>query len=191
MTSENSAAPATPAAPGFKQRAKREFKDYAIVSTYLAVLFCAVAAYTALLLRKYDVTTDTLTYTFAIIQALVIGKVILIGEMMHLGRPVETRPLYQAVLLKSVIFGLLVFLFRLLEEFIKRLIHGKPSGTVLHEFDLEQTLARTIIILCAFIPLFAFRELRRVLGEEKLYALFLHPRPRATATDNPGLSTRD
>ena len=65
-----------------------------------------------------------------------------------------------------------VFLFHFLEEFVKRVIHHKPSGTVLDEFDLEQTLARTIIILCAFIPLFAFRELRRVLGEEKLYALF-------------------
>jgi hypothetical protein len=169
MTSENS-----PTAPGFKHRAKHELKDYAIVSTYLAVLFCTVAAYTTLLLKKYDVTDDTLTYTFAIINALVIGKVILIGEMLRLGRRAETRPLYQSVLLKSFLFGLLVFAFHLLEEFIKRLIHGKPAGTVLHELDLEQMLARSIIILCAFVPLFAFRELRRVLGEEKLYALFNH-----------------
>lgn len=26
-------------------------------------------------------------------------------------------------------------------------------------------------LLCAFVPLFLFRELRRVLGEEKLYSL--------------------
>lgn len=155
-------------------RAAHELKDYAIVSTYLAVLFCAVAAYTALLLRRYDVSTDTLSYTFAIINALVIGKVILIGEMLHLGRRVETRPLYQSVLLKSFLFGLLVFAFHILEEFIKRLIHHKPAGTVLDEMEVKQMLARSIIILCAFLPLFAFRELRRVLGEEKLYALFSH-----------------
>ena len=171
MTSTN--ASVTAPKPSIKQRAKRELKDYAIVSGYLAILFCAVTAYSSLLLRKYD-ENSTLNYTFAIINALVIGKVILIGEMMNLGKRAETRPLYQSVLLKSVIFGLFVFAFHLLEEFVKRLYHHEPFGTVLHEIEWEQLLARTIIILCAFIPLFAFRELRRVLGEEKLYEMFTH-----------------
>ncbi|WP_157467532.1 hypothetical protein [Edaphobacter aggregans] len=38
----------------------------------------------------------------------------------------------------------------------------------------DQLIARSIIILRAFVPLFAFRELRRVLGEENLYELFSH-----------------
>jgi hypothetical protein len=169
-----------PARSSFKQRATHELKDYAIISVYLAVLFCAIVTYTMLLLRRYD-DTSSLNYTFAIINALVIGKVILIGEMMRLGRHVETRPLYQSVLLKSVLFGLLVFLFHLLEEFIKRLIHHEPAGTVFHKLQLEELIARSIILLCTFIPLFAFRELRRVLGEEKLYALFF----TRGATDSP------
>ncbi len=113
-----------------------------------------------------------MNYTFAIINALVIAKVILIGQMVRIGRHAETRPLYQSVLLKSLIFGMLVFLFHLLEEFVKRLYHHLPAGTVLREMDYEVLLARSIIVLCAFIPLFAFRELRRVLGEEKLHTLF-------------------
>jgi len=169
MTSTNSSV--TAPKPGIKQRAKHELKDFAIVSGYLAVLFCAVATYTMLLLRKYDETT-ALNYTFAIINALIIGKVILIGEMMHVGKRAETRPLYQSVLLKSVIFGLFVFAFHLLEEFIKRIIHHKPDWTVLHDIKLDELIARSIVIFCAFIPLFAFRELRRVLGEDKLYEIF-------------------
>ncbi|MDE1177051.1 MAG: hypothetical protein PW789_10660 [Edaphobacter sp.] len=172
MTTDlNPASPNPPAAPGFKQRAARELKNYAAVSAYLAILFCAVTTYTALLLRRYD-ESDTLTYTFALLNALVIGKVILLGEMLHLGRRVESRPLYQSVLLKSLLFALLVFLFHLLEEFIKRLVHGKPAGTVLEELELERLIARSIIIFCAFVPLFAFRELHRVLGEEKLHSIF-------------------
>jgi hypothetical protein len=178
----------TPAtAPSFKQKAKREFIDYALVSTYLALFFCAIVTYTILLLRKYDVGNDALNYTFAIINALIIGKVILIGEMLRLAKFTESRPLYQAVLLKSVLFGLLVFVFHLLEEFIKRLIHGEPSGTVLHNLNFDDLIGRSIVIFCAFIPLFAFRELHRVLGEEKLRAIFLAPR---TAT-NPARSTTD
>jgi hypothetical protein len=164
MTSKN------PSAPGFKQRVKHEMKDYIEITIYLAVLFCTIVAYTNLVSSQDGV--DPLNYTFAIVNALVIAKVILIGEMVHLGRNVESRPLYQSVLLKSLIFAALVFLFHFVEEFVKRVYHHLPAGTVLREIDYEVLLARTIIILCAFIPLFAFRELRRVLGEEKLYTLF-------------------
>ena len=168
------------AAPGFKQRAARELKDYAIISAYLAVLFCAISTYTALLLRKYDV--DTWNYAFALINALVIGKVILIGDMMHIGRRAETRPLYQTVILKSIAFGLFIFAFHLLEEFVKRLIHHEPPGTVLHEIELTQLISRAIVILCALMPLFAFRELPRYLGEGKLNEIFFSRTPPGRAT---------
>ncbi len=172
-----------PAKPSFTQRAKREFIDYAVISTYLAVFFCALATYTTLLLRKYDISDDALDYTFAIINALVIGKVILIGKMFNLGRSAEDRPLYQTVLIKSVFFGLLVFGFHLLEEFIRRLIHGEPAGTVWHNMNYEDLIGRSVLIFVAFIPLFAFIELRRILGEEKLHGIFFKHRPATTPSD--------
>ena len=176
-----------PTTLSFKQKAKREFIEYAAVSAYLAAFFCAIVAYTILLLKKYDLSHDALNYTFAIINALVIGKVILIGKIFNLGRSAEDRPLYQTVLLKSVFYGLLVFGFHLLEEFIKRLIHGEPAGAVWHNMSYEDLIGRSILIFLSFIPLFAFIELRRLVGEEKLHALFFK---RGTATD-PGLSAGD
>ena len=157
-------------APSLKQKTVHEFKDFAWISLYLAVFFCALSTYATLLLRKYEI--NYLNYTFAIINALIIAKVILIGEMAHLGRRAEARALYQAVLYKSFVFGLFVFAFHFLEEFVKRLIHGQPSGTVLHDINLNDLIGRAIIMFCAFIPLFAFRELGRVMGEDKLHALF-------------------
>ena len=132
--------------PGFKQRAKDELIDFAVIAAYLAFFFCAIVTYTMLLLRQYDVNNDALNYTFAIINALIIAKVILIGELMHLAKSAETRPLYQSVLLKSLIFALLVFAFHLLEEFIKRLIHGEPSGTVWRNMNFNELIARSIVI---------------------------------------------
>jgi magnesium-transporting ATPase (P-type) len=177
-----------PAAPGFKQKAAREFKEYLGISAYLAFFFCALTTYTMLLLRKYDVD-DYLNYSLAIINALVIGKVILIAQMAHLARSSERRPLYQTVLYKSFIFGIVVFAFHLVEEFIKRVIHGKPFGSVWHETQWEDMIARTIVILCAFIPLFGFMELRRVLGEEKLY-LLLRTRGGVEAADSSVASAK-
>ena len=87
-----------PTKPGFKQKAKQEFKEYFVISAYLAFFFCALVAYTMLLLRRYDVESESMNFTFAIINALIIGKVILIGKMMKLGRGLEARPLYQTVI---------------------------------------------------------------------------------------------
>ena len=159
-----------PTAPGFKQKAEHELKDFAWISLYLAFFFCALSTYTMLLLRKYEISY--LNYTFAIVNALIIAKIILIGEWARLGRKGEGKPLYLAVLYKSFVFGLLVFAFHFVEEFIKRIIHGKPAGTVIHDINVDDLIAKTIIIFCAFIPLFAFRELGRVMGEDKLHALF-------------------
>ncbi|MEG9436582.1 hypothetical protein JAO29_10465 [Edaphobacter sp. HDX4] len=175
MATENAFPQDPPAGVGLKHRLKRELQEYLIVSGYLAFLFCAISAYTSLLLSKHS-ESNTLTYTFALINALLMGKAILTGEMMHLGRRAETRPLYQSVLLKSSLFFLLVFVFHFLEEYIRCIIYSRPFASVMDELELEQLVARSIIVFCALIPLFAFRELRRVLGEEKLYSILLtHP----------------
>ena len=162
---------ATPAKPGLKERAAHEFKQYAIISAYLAVLFSAVAAYTMLLNRHNDVEDASLTIGFALINALVLGKVILIGEMMGLGKRAEGQPLYQSILIKSVLFGVLIFAFHIVEEVVKRIIHHEPAGTVLHETSLELLAARSIIVLVALVPLFAWREIDRALGDTKLWNL--------------------
>jgi len=42
----------------------------------------------------------------------------------------------------------------------------------LHEMRIDDLLGRSLVVFCTFIPLFAFRELQRVLGEENFRALF-------------------
>jgi len=166
MTAINSAT----ARPSFKQRVTQELKDFFIMSAYLAVLFCAISAYTQLSFSKYGHDSE-ITFTFAIIKAFVIAKVILTGEMISLGRRIESRSLYLFVLIKSTLYTVLVFAFHLLEEVVMRIYHHLPNGTVLHKLDLEEITARSIIVLCAFIPLFAYREVSRALGPGKLHAL--------------------
>jgi len=35
-------------------------------------------------------------------------------------------------------------------------------------------LGRSLVVFCTFVPLFAFRELRRVLGEDQFQDLLFH-----------------
>ena len=159
-----------PTAPSLKQRAKDELVDLLWIFLYLAFFFCALSAYATTVLRRYEI--DYLNYSLALLNALIVAKVILLGEMAHVGTRLEARPLYQSVLYKSFVFSLLVFAFHLVEEFVKRLIHHGPSGAVLHDIHWDDLLSRSLVILCAFIPLFSVRELGRVMGHERLHKLF-------------------
>lgn len=164
---------------GLKQKAIREFKEALLLTGYLAFFFCALATYSMLLLGRLGISY--FAYGTALINALVIAKVILIGEALRAGKKYEGHGLLYSALWKSFVFGCLVFGFRILEEMIKELVHGQHALRAFHELRLDEMMIRTVIIICTFIPLFVFRELRRVMGEDNFWDLVLHSREnRAT-----------
>lgn len=160
-----------------KQKAKHEFEELAAIFLYLAFFFCALSTYSMLLLDKFDVSY--FSYGTALINALVISKVILIGESLHLGKKQEHRPLLLSALNKALRFSLLVFAFHIVEEEIKRLFHGETMASAWHAMRFDDLFCRAIVVFCTFIPLFGFLELRRVLGEETFRRLIY----RSRATD--------
>jgi len=167
-----------------KQKATHELVQLVAIFLYLVFFFCALATYSMLLLREFSVSY--FTYGFALINALVIAKVILIGEYAHLGKKHEAKPLLLAAIHKAFLFTLLVFAFHIVEELIRLLIHRENISTAFHEIRIDDLLGCTLVVFCTFIPLFAFRELQRVLGEEKFRALFF----RTLAPAKSDLTTR-
>ena len=161
-------------AAALRQKALHEFVDFVGIALYLAFFFCAVMTYRMILL--HDFQDAWLNYSFALINALVIGKVIPIGEIAHLGKKYEEKPLLLSSVYKAFIFGLLTLGFHFVEEGIKGLLQGKNVAGVFHDIRIDYLLAGCVVIFCTFIPLFAFRELRRVIGEDKINDLFFHPR---------------
>ena len=157
-----------------KQKAAHEFQELAIIFLYLAFFFCAIATYSMLLLNKFEISY--FTYGAALINALVIAKVILIGEYARLGKKQEAKPLIYSSVYKAFVFGLLVFAFHIIEEAIKQLVHGQRLVDAFHEVRLDDLISRSVIVFCTFIPLFAFREMRRVLGEEQFRTLVFRGR---------------
>ena len=153
-----------------KQKAVHEAKEITLVFLYLALFFCALATYSMLLLEKFEISY--FTYGAALLNALVITKIILIGEAVHFGKKHEAKPLIYSCVYKAFVYGLLVFAFHFVEEVVKRLIHGKDIVGAFREVRIDDLLTRSVIIFLAFIPFFAFRELGRVIGQEKLRGLF-------------------
>ena len=152
-----------------KQKAMHELRELVVLTLYLAFFFCAVAAYRMVLLREFHVVS--LTFAFALINALVVAKVIMIGEYAKVGQRHESKPLLVSAIWKAFVFGLLVLAFHIVEELIKHLVHGEDFSASFNAIHIDEMLGRSLVVFCTFITLFGFREFRRILSEEKFYAI--------------------
>ena len=64
------------------QRFVVEMRKFALIASFLFFFFGAFATYRRLILSEYQI--DYFQYGYALIEALVLGKVILVGEIFHL-----------------------------------------------------------------------------------------------------------
>jgi hypothetical protein len=165
----------------FKQKIIHELKTVGWVSLYLALFFCALCTYSMLVLNEFNIENYYFRYGFAIVNALVIAKIILIGEYARVGRGHENKPLIVSALWKAFLFGLLVAAFHILEEVVKRLAFRERISVRINEM-----LIRNLVVFSFLIPFFAFWELRRVLGEGKLFDLFFRRRTTAESEVSSG-----
>jgi hypothetical protein len=164
----------------WKQRFAHELRIYLVYFVYLALLLGAFAWYRRLILAEYQISS--FRYGYAVIEALVLAKFILIGEALGVGERANHRFLIVTVLEKAVLFSLLIVAFSVLERIIEGLIHGNDLGTTFREMiamGRDEILARGLVMFVALIPLFMVRELGRTLGEGALFSMFFRERAAA------------
>jgi hypothetical protein len=154
-----------------------ELVEYWINVAYLAVVFAAFTQYRRFVLASHDIIYEN--YWVAVIEALILAKVIMIGAVFRLGRGLEHKPLIYPTLYKTVVFTLFVAVFTLMEHAVEGLLTGKGlMGGLVDYFGKGpyEFLAGCVIIFVAFIPFFCIKELGRVLGQDKITALFFRRR---------------
>jgi hypothetical protein len=161
-----------------KKKIVHEMAEYWINVGYLTLVFAAFTQYRRFVLAAYDITYTN--YWVAVIEALILAKVVMIGDVLHLGRRLEQKPLIYSTLLKTVVFSIFVGAFTLMEHAVRNLWSGEGLTASLVSFlekGHHELLAGCLVVFVAFIPFFAFRELGRVLGGEgKIWALFFRRR---------------
>lgn len=156
-----------------KEKARHELIEYGINAAYLTLVFAAFTVYRRLVLAEQGITYEN--YWVAVIEGLVLGKVIMIGALFRLGQSLESRPLIVPTLYKTLVFGVLVAVFKVFENGIVGLLHGAGfvGGLVaLKERWTDELFANVLILLVALVPFFAIKELGRVLGEGRLSSFF-------------------
>jgi hypothetical protein len=160
-----------------KQRFIHEIREYLVVCLLLAPFFLSFGIYKVHLVGSGDKTWPYATaVATALFSALVLGKVILIGDLAKLGRRFEKKPLMATCLYKAAVFTLLYALFRIVENTIRGMFQGLAFADALESTIAKEKSELVILVLVvyfAFLPLFALREIRRTLGAEQFRALFL------------------
>ena len=167
-----------------KSKIKHEFQEMLLISAFFGLFFFAFATHKMYLLHEFR--SAHFVYATALINTLVLAKVILLGGYVSLGRRLEHRPLFVSAVYKAAFFALLVAAFHWIEEFVKDAIHDHSFAETLHD-TLQGTswplLGLVVICFCLFIPFFMLWEIRRVMGEEEFSELFLRrTRPKVTVS---------
>src|SRR5262245_10602514 len=87
----------------WKHRLAQEFVSYWINFSYLPVFFGAFTSYRRIVLAEYQISY--LHYGIAVIESLILAKVILLGDALGLGGNVKSKPLIYPTLRKAFVFS--------------------------------------------------------------------------------------
>ncbi len=163
--------------PAWEEKIRRETVKYCINVIYLACFFGLFTWYRRLILAEYQISY--VHYGFSLVEALILAKVVMLGDVVGLGRRLMDKPLIFRTLYGAVVFTLWVAVFVVFEHTVTGALRGKGLTAGLAEIvsvGKYELLARCLVTFFAFIPFFAFRELGRVLGEGKIGRLFFRKR---------------
>jgi hypothetical protein len=167
-----------------KERLVHEVRQFLFMFLYLFILFGLFTIYEGIVLAQHHI--GYAHYGFAFLNALVLAKVMLVAEDLHLGRRFENRPLIYPVLAKSVLFAVVFICFRAVEDVLEGWWEGKALLASVPTYGgggIAGVFSVGVIISFALIPFFAFTEISRVLGPGVLHALIFKHRPKEVAVE--------
>lgn len=143
------------------------------MALYLWLLFALFSLHESVVLAQHDI--DYREQGFAVINALMLAKVMLVGEDLHLGRRFKDRRLVYSILYQSLAFAILFICFHIVERMLAGLWDGKTIAASFPEIgggSLKGIVSTAAIICVSLIPFFAFKAIDEAMGERELAALF-------------------
>ena len=108
-------------------------------------------------------------------NALVLAKIMLLGEAFNLADNLKSKPIIYPVVFKSAVFAVLLMGCHALEEIAVRLWHGGNFAGSVSDLGGGTAIRISIVGLIMFVvlmPFFAFSEIGRDIGEDERYRLF-------------------
>jgi hypothetical protein len=152
----------------------KEIREILPAMIYFLIAFHFIMLIQALILEQYGI--EPASSVAATIAALIVAKAILVADALPFINRFPGRPLVFNVAWKTVIYGLVSFLFRYLEEVLPKI--GDAGGfvaanrQVFDEIVWPHFWAVQSLMLVTIIGYVCFAEIDRSLGEGRLRAMF-------------------
>ena len=167
---------------GLKQRLFDQVIQFLAIAFYLWVMFGVFALHESVVSAKDHIEYHF--YGFALVNALILGKVMLVAEDLHFADWFKNRPLIYPILCRAIAFSTLFLVFDVVEEVVVGVFKGKTIGESIPSIgggSPSGVFFVGIILAVALIPFFAFRAVGRAIGERELHALMFTGGPKAAA----------
>jgi len=162
-----------PAKLTLTQRALEELKAFAGMFAYLWVVFTVFLVHEWIVLSDHHVGFTF--YGLATINALALGKIMLVAEHLGFADQLKRKPLIYPIVYKTAAFTTLLLAIYVLEMMLVGWIggHGFFASMPALGGSLVGTMALWLIFGVALLPFFAFKEFERAVGAEMIWKLLL------------------
>jgi hypothetical protein len=172
--------------PSLRARLLKELKSFLIMFSYLWLVFSVFLVHEWSVLASHQIGFRF--YGLAVVNALVLSKIMLIAEGLHFARRFEDKPLIYPIAYKSIAFTVLLMVAYIVEEIAVGMFHGKTAAESFPEIGgggIVGVLTVGAIMCVALVPFFSFREIARVVGEAEFRTLMLGPPREKRGSANP------
>lgn len=155
-----------------KAQAVNEMRRFMVLFVYLWILFGLFVLNERIILRQQGIGFSA--QGFAVINAFVLAKVMLVAESLNLGRWLDKRPLIYPILHDSILFTVLFIIFHVIERVVVGLFSGATIAKSIPAIGGGGVVGLICVaVICFFglIPFFAFRNIDRALGSGFMHEL--------------------
>ena len=155
-----------------KEKGVEEFRRFLMMFLYLWVVFGLFVLNQVVILGPGH--SHLLVQGFAVINAAVMAKVMLIAEDLKLGRGWEHMPLIFTVLYKSGAFAAVFIAFHFVEKLVVGLLAGESARASIPSIGGGTWYGMASvwgIMAVSLLPFFVLREISRVLGKGRLWTI--------------------
>jgi len=162
------------------RRLLHEFREVLPPTIFFFVGFNFIVFTTNLLLADYAVAVSS--FMLATVAALVVGKAVLVANMMPFLTRYDRAPLIRPILFKTAAYWIIVFLARLLERFVHFSLveRNHPADFfpyLMTTFSWHRFLAISLWVLLLFLIYVTASEFTRLFGPGEIPRLFFTYRP--------------
>lgn len=163
-------------ASAIKDRAIEELRHFVVLFLYLWLIFGLFVLNQTVVARQHGLSF--LPHGLALINALVLAKVMLVAENLELARWLRTRPALWTIVYESALCSVLFICFHIIEKFAIDLFRGifttagMPAIAGGGWFGL---LLVALILFVSLLPFFAFKNLVRAIGAKRMREILFHP----------------